>query len=394
MQSSPMRSGNSAPTVVKNPSEETLLDLSSDSDGGESLLNSEFGGRDRKRMRVSGLWSVKRLFRFEGIAENPYALVVFYFFLNLGLTIFNKVILKFFNFNFPWLLTAIHSLGSYLGCIVIIKVVGAVTPEVPLNNRKDQIIVLLFSALYTVNIAVSNISLNMVSLAFHQIVRSTNPAVTIGLERMFLGKWKDGVGYDIFSSLSMVILGVGLATLGDYEFTASGFIATFFGVILSAIKGIATNTLLAGNGLKFHPIELLWRMSGLSCIQCLFISISTGEVAAFRAFLGNRNATGGSTVYSNLHWLYLALAMNGAMAFFLNYVSFSANKKVGALSIAVAGNVKQVMSLGLSVWIFGYVLSLVKGMGILMTLVGGAWYSMIGVNKKKATPSLVQPSRH
>ncbi|KAI8613377.1 triose-phosphate transporter family-domain-containing protein [Chytriomyces sp. MP71] len=358
------------------------------------------------RQRKWGVWSLKRLLRFDGIDENPYALVTFYFFMNLGLTIFNKIILKFFNFRFPWLLTAVHSIGSYLGCVYIIKVARTVKPEVPLTAPRDQLIVLLFSVLYNVNIAVSTITLDMVSLAFHQIVRSTNPAVTILLEWMFLSKWKNGVGFDIFSSLSLVIIGVGLATIGDYEFTAIGFIATFFGTVLSAVKGITTNTLLAGNGLKFHPIELVWHMSWLSFLQCIAISFCTGEMGRFFVFWGKlraaaveRAAAAGTGVafpasavgmYSNIYWLYFALVMNGAMAFFLNYVSFTANKKVGALSIAVAGNVKQAMSLGLSVWIFGYVISLVNGMGILMTLIGGAWYSMIGVNKKKAKQATEQ----
>ncbi|ORY52901.1 TPT-domain-containing protein, partial [Rhizoclosmatium globosum] len=240
---------------------------------------------------------------------------------------------------------------------------------------KDQLIVLLFSFLYTANIAFSTISMSMVSLAFHQIVRSMNPVVTLGMEFLFLGKWRQGVPSDIVSSLGVIIFGVGLATLGDYEFTLAGFLMTFLGTILSALKGITTHTLLAGNGLQFHPIELIWRMSGLSFLQCLYMSYTNGEVDRFLFWL-------------NPTWLYVALAVNGIMAFFVNYVSFSANKKVGALSIAVAGNVKQVMILVISVWVFGFSIALVNGCGIFMTLVGGAWYSMIGVAAKKAKKQL------
>ncbi|KAJ3123581.1 UAA transporter [Physocladia obscura] len=282
----------------------------------------------------------------------------------------NKIILKFFHFKFPWLLTAIHSLLSYVGCLFIVRVLKTVHPQVPLTARKDQIVVLVFSVLYTVNIAVSNISLNMVSLPFHQIVRSTNPAVTIFLEWAFLGRWKDGVGRD-------VIFGVGMATLGEYDFTTAGFLATFLGTVLSSIKGISTNTLLAGNGLKFHPVELLWRMSGLSFLQCIFISAATGELSAFSHFLAKLKADDAAVAVAALE-----NATKATTSMWLNPRCFSANKKVGALSIAVAGNVKQAMSLGLSVWIFAYVISFLNGVGILLTLAGGAWYSMIGVNKK------------
>ncbi|KAJ3029502.1 UNVERIFIED_CONTAM: UAA transporter [Siphonaria sp. JEL0065] len=319
--------------------------------------------------------------------ENPVFLVTMYFLLNLGITLYNKVILKFFQFKFPWLLTAIHSLLTYAGCVALIKGFKTITPQVPLDKRRDQLIVLVFSVLYTVNIAVSNISLGMVSVPFHQIIRSTNPAVTIFLEWLVLSKWKQGVGVDVGSSLFIVIFGVGLATYGSYKSTMWGFLVTFLGTVLSAMKGISTNTLLAGNGLKFHPIELLWRMSGLSFLQCFYISWVTGEldkclVLISKLVVGWR--TEQASFWLNPTWLVGAVLVNGAMAFFLNYVSFSANKKVGALSIAVAGNVKQAMTLGLSVWIFGDVIGAVNGAGILLTLVGGAWYSMIGVAKKAA----------
>jgi hypothetical protein len=37
--------------------------------------------------------------------------------------------------------------------------------------------------------------------------------------------------------------------------------------------------------------------------------------------------------------------MNGAIAFGLNVVSFTANKKTGALTMSVAANVKQVLTI-------------------------------------------------
>ncbi|KAI9334281.1 triose-phosphate transporter family-domain-containing protein [Obelidium mucronatum] len=325
--------------------------------------------------------------------ESPAFLVAMYFLLNLGITLYNKVILKFFQFKFPWLLTAIHSLLTYAGCVLLINNFDTILPtqhRVPLTSSKEKLIVLVFSILYTVNIAVSNISLGMVSIPFHQIIRSTNPAVTIFLEWLLLSKWKDGVEANVTASLCIVIFGVGLATFGSYKSTLVGFLVTFLGTVLSALKGISTNTLLVGNGLKFHPIELLWRMSGLSFCQCFAIAWATGELDACWGLLrklvvvaGQEQAAGGKTlVWLNPTWLVVAVVVNGMMAFFLNYVSFSANKKVGALSIAVAGNVKQAMTLGLSVWIFGDIVGLVNGFGILLTLIGGAWYSMIGVAKK------------
>ena len=242
-----------------------------------------------------------------------------------------------------------------------------------------------FSFLYTVNIAISNVSLNMVSLPFHQIVRSTNPAFTILMEMMIIGKRHSK---ETYLSLLPVILGVALATLGEYEFSLAGFFCTIFGVILSALKGIVTNMLLVGP-LKLHPLDLLWRMSLLSFFQCLFISKWTGELEKYSLFiqdLGEEELLPGEhsfqyfglfgRVSPNQSALYFALLCNGILAFAINYVSFSANKKTSALSMTVAGNVKQALSIILSVWIFKYIISMTNGLGNVKLIIMSLFFQL------------------
>jgi hypothetical protein len=52
---------------------------------------------------------------------------------------------------------------------------------------------------------------------------------------------------------------------GDYSFTTYGLLLTLFGALLAAVKGIATNRILVGR-LKFHPLDLLLRMSRTSAL--------------------------------------------------------------------------------------------------------------------------------
>ena len=115
--------------------------------------------------------------------------IFLYFLANLTLTIHNKWVLQKLHFTFPWLLTAIHigvsGAGSYVLCQMF--TIGE-------DGRKRSLTqvewakLLGFSILYAINIAISNVSLNYVSLAFHQIVRSSTPAVTLLMEYVFFGK--------------------------------------------------------------------------------------------------------------------------------------------------------------------------------------------------------------
>lgn len=96
-------------------------------------------------------------------------------------------------------------------------------------------------------------------------------------------------------------------------------------------------------------------------------------------------------------WTKVAVLLgNGLIAFGLNIVSLSANRKVGALNMTVAGmylpsgpfpkvvlsltkyyaaNVKQVLTIVFAVAIFDLTITTLNALGILVTLMGGAWYA-------------------
>lgn len=170
-------------------------------------------------------------------------------------------------------------------------------------------------------------------------------------------------------SLIPVILGVALAlvstqlflnfqsdapavhrTYGDYYFTLWGLILTLLGTFLAALKTIFTNVLQSSPSstttlsnskpksvfatlhftpprLAMHPLDLLARMCPLAFIQCVFYAWVSGELQNVRDWSAHEMTWFGAT----------GLIMNGCIAFGLNIVSFTANKKAGALSMTVAG---------------------------------------------------------
>lgn len=181
-------------------------------------------------------------------------------------------------------------------------------------------------------------------------------------------------------------------TFGDYYFTAWGLFLTLLGTFLAALKTVFTNILqspapssqtssstTSSNAeppairLQLHPLDLLTRMSPLAFIQCVFFALLTGELERVRAYSA-REMSGPRA---------LALAANGLLAFGLNVVSFTANKKVGALSITVAANVKQVLTILFAVSMFHLTITPVNALGIVLTLLGGAWYASVEYREKQ-----------
>ena len=107
-------------------------------------------------------------------AKTKYIFLGLYFGLNLSLTLFNKAVLGKVcarilessmtlcmltmsqQFAFPWLLTTIHTSTAALGCSVLL---WRGHFQMTTVTTRENLILLAFSLLYTINIAISNVSL-------------------------------------------------------------------------------------------------------------------------------------------------------------------------------------------------------------------------------------------
>lgn len=208
-----------------------------------------------------------------------------------------------------------------------------------------------------------------VSVPFHQIMRSTCPVFTILIYRLWYSRSYSQATY---LSLIPVMFGVGLATYGDYYFTMVGFLLTLLGVVLASVKTVVSNRLMTGS-LALPALEILLRMSPLAAVQGLFYAFLTGEISKFSTFVSE----------GNLPWtLALALLGNGMLAFVLNVSSFQTNKLAGALTLTVAGNMKQCLTILLGIALFDVRVSLLNGLGMTIATLGAAWYSKVELDSK------------
>lgn len=85
--------------------------------------------------------------------------IVLYFFFNLGLTLYNKAVL--IHFPYGYALTALHALCGSIGGFTLLRL-GVYVPKK--LSHSDNMALLAFSLLYSINIAVSNLSLQLVTI--------------------------------------------------------------------------------------------------------------------------------------------------------------------------------------------------------------------------------------
>jgi hypothetical protein len=115
-------------------------------------------------------------------------------------------------------------------------------------------------------------------------------------------------------------------------------------------------------------------MSPLAAAQSLVYAYCTGELTRFSQFTAQGHLT------SNV---LLALLGNGILAFMLNVTSFQTNKLAGGLTLSVCGNLKQCLTILLGILLFNVRVGPENGAGMLVTLIGAAWYSKVELSVKK-----------
>lgn len=372
---------------------------------------------------------------------STFALISAYFLLNLALTFYNKYIM--IDFPFPYFITALHAGSGTIGCLFL-RAIGVqfktsrgeskdelegglqmyksekaftfqsnlftAAPSQSNFNSTRILIILFYSTLYAANIAISNASLRLVSVPFHQIIRSTCPLFTLGLSFLLLAKKPQRAS--LFALLP-IVFGAAFACFGDVSATMFGMILTVLGTFLAALKTVVTNLLQGGhkeamrNGseedtqnlkheaedestlhrwqsriqkhaFQYTALELLEVMSPLACVQCLLASQFSGELQQVYTGFAERKLNDKSNWY-----LLLLLAGNGFIAFLLNIVSFKTNKIAGPLTMTVIGNLKQVMTILLAFQLFHLQVQPINIFGIMIALSGTAWYGMVEMNLKR-----------
>jgi hypothetical protein len=281
-------------------------------------------------------------------------------------TILNKASFAKVDFKYPYALSTIHMACNIIGAQIYFLFSRTVKPkQLEVQNRRP---ILLFSIIFSLNIAIGNTSLRYVSVNFNQVCRSLVPAIVMAIGIFYYNRTVSTMKkYTVLP----IVLGVALTFYGDLSYTAVGAFYTLLCVLLAALKSLSAEQLLTGD-LKLHEIDLLSKMAPLALLQIGFLALVSGEVAEIYDRWGELSVTAAPQV----------VLLSGLLSFTLNVSSFIANKTTSSLTLSIAANVKQVLIVAFATAYFGDDIALLNGAGIVTVILGSSAYGYVSAYNK------------
>jgi len=191
-----------------------------------------------------------------------------------------------------------------------------------------------------------------------QTIKTTVPLFTVAIQVFLMSK---RFPYLVYVSLIPTIIGVMLASWTEPAFDIRGFWAAVFSAMVSACISVVTGVLLS---VKLDSIYLLYLMAPLCFSMLLPASILFGEMSDVIIW------------YHQAGWgQLLLLCISGSLAFVLNVFNLLMIAYTSPLTSNIAGNLKSLFSITLSVLIFHNTITVLNAIGIIVAVGGVLLYN-------------------
>ncbi|XP_057795992.1 probable sugar phosphate/phosphate translocator At3g14410 isoform X1 [Salvia miltiorrhiza] len=305
-----------------------------------------------------------------------YAYILIYIALSSGQIFFNKWVLssKEMNFPYPLGLTLLHMIFSSVLCFVVTKVLKIMKVEEGMTLDIYIWSVVPIGGMFAMTLWLGNTAYLYISVAFAQMLKAIMPVAVFVLGVL--------AGLEVMNTrmlliMSVISFGVLVASYGEISISWIGVVYQMGGVVGEALRLIFMEIFVKRKGLKLNPISMMYYVSPCSAV-CLLIPWIFLEMPKMDA-----RGT----------WSFkqpLILILNSLCTFALNISVFLVISHTSALTIRVAGVVKDWVVVLLSALIFAdTTLTPINLFGYAVAIAGVAAYNN---HKLKKEASRVAPN--
>lgn len=305
-------------------------------------------------------------------------------------------------YKFPFAVTAMHMLFSWLVCLILIWRREQTLIRLDMQAQLKKIAPL--AAIFSVCIAMGNLSLKYIFPSFNQMLSSVSPLVTVLVSVFLRGK-----RYNYWTWASMPVICGGLLLCGGQEvnYDSLGVALVVGATILRALKSVMQEKLLDPKERYLDSVTLTYYMAPWAGSFLVMMSLAFEGVEPLAMLLTAPGLGVGETdVWSDqadaptsagtdmgklrrdsgLGALLALLAMSGLNACLVNISGNMVTAHLGAVALQILGNVKSCLAIVVSAAIFQNPVAPAQAAGVVVCLLG------VWVYQRKGGPAVVAPS--
>ncbi|XP_008219483.1 PREDICTED: probable sugar phosphate/phosphate translocator At5g25400 [Prunus mume] len=297
-----------------------------------------------------------------------YTYVAIWIFLSFTVIVYNKYILdkKMYNWPFPISLTMIHMSFCASLAFVLVRVFKLVEP---VTMSRDLYIssVVPIGALYSLSLWLSNSAYIYLSVSFIQMLKALMPVAVYSIG---VSLKKESFKTDTMVNMVSISIGVAIAAYGEARFDTWGVILQLGAVAFEATRLVLIQILLTSKGITLNPITSLYYVAPC-CLAFLFVPWIFVEYPILRDS-------------SSFHFDFLIFGTNSLCAFALNLAVFLLVGKTSALTMNVAGVVKDWLLIAFSWSVIKDTVTPINLFGYGLAFLGVAYYNHSKLQALKA----------
>ncbi|XP_077211079.1 putative sugar phosphate/phosphate translocator At5g25400 [Tasmannia lanceolata] len=297
-----------------------------------------------------------------------YLYVGIWIFLSFTVIVYNKYILdkKMYNWPFPISLTMIHMAFCSSIAFLLVRVFKIVEP-ISMSRELYLSSVVPIGALYSLSLWFSNSAYIYLSVSFIQMLKALMPVAVYSIS---VSLKKESFKTETMANMLSITVGVAIAAYGEARFDSWGVILQLAAVAFEATRLVLIQILLTSKGITLNPITSLYYVAPC-CLLFLFVPWILVEFPILKQT-------------SSFHFDFAIFGTNSLCAFALNLAVFLLIGKTSALTMNVAGVVKDWFLIAFSWSVIRDTVTPVNLIGYGLAFLGVAYYNHTKLQALKA----------
>ncbi|KAB8230520.1 hypothetical protein ETB97_012489 [Aspergillus alliaceus] len=290
--------------------------------------------------------------------------------LSSSVILFNKHILDYAQFRFPIILTTWHLAFATFMTQLLARTTTLLDGRktVKMTGRVYLRAIVPIGLFFSLSLICGNVTYLYLSVAFIQMLKATTPVAVL------FATWGMGmapVNYKVLMNVSIIVIGVIIASFGEIKFVFIGFLFQIGGIIFEATRLVMVQRLLSSAEYKMDPLVSLYYFAPVCAVMngvtALFIEVPNLTM---------------DHVYRVGVW---TLLLNAVVAFLLNVSVVFLIGKTSSLVMTLCGVLKDILLVVASMMIWQTPVTPLQFFGYSIALIGLVYYKLGGDKIKEYT---------